>query len=101
MITYNIRQVSEKDAEALIDYMEELSQEPEIPLPLTPGCITLTLDAERDYLRGRRVTLELGHERVSGVAKGIAADGALLVKTAEGEAVRYCAGDIHVSDVSA
>jgi RimJ/RimL family protein N-acetyltransferase len=52
MTAYTIREATEADAEKLIAYLEELSQEPDIPLPLTPGCVQLTLEQELDYLRG-------------------------------------------------
>ena len=51
MPDYAIREATEDDAEKLIAYLEELSQEPDIPLPLTPGCVKLTLEQELDYLR--------------------------------------------------
>jgi RimJ/RimL family protein N-acetyltransferase len=52
MTAYTIREATEADAEKLIAYLEELSQEPDIPLPLTPGCVQMTLEQELDYLRG-------------------------------------------------
>jgi RimJ/RimL family protein N-acetyltransferase len=51
MTAYTIREATEDDAEKLIAYLIELSKEPDIPLPLTPGSVTLTLEQEREYLR--------------------------------------------------
>jgi RimJ/RimL family protein N-acetyltransferase len=50
MTAYTIREATEDDAEKLIAYLVELSKEPDIPLPLTPGSVTLTLEQEREYL---------------------------------------------------
>lgn len=51
MPEYRIREATEDDAGQLIAYLVELSGEPDIPLPLTPGSVNLTLEQEREYLR--------------------------------------------------
>jgi RimJ/RimL family protein N-acetyltransferase len=52
MTAYTIREATEDDAEKLIAYLVELSEESNIPLPLTPGCVTLSVEQEVEYLRG-------------------------------------------------
>jgi BirA family biotin operon repressor/biotin-[acetyl-CoA-carboxylase] ligase len=51
--------------------------------------------AEADVLAGREVLVSLGDHEVTGVARGIAADGALLLDTTDG-ARRLTAGDVSV-----
>lgn len=45
-------------------------------------------------LRGRRVRVEMGDERLSGIARGIDGDGALIVEDAGGRLQRVIAGDV-------
>ena len=47
----------------------------------------------RDWLRGKQVTVETQRQKVSGVAAGIAEDGALLIETA-GEMHRVTSGSV-------
>ncbi len=51
MPSYTIREATEDDAEKLLAYLTDLAAEPDISLPLTPGCVTLSLDQELEYLR--------------------------------------------------
>ncbi len=50
MPDYIIREATLDDAEALLEYLKILAEEPNIPLPLVPGCVTLTLEDECGYL---------------------------------------------------
>jgi BirA family transcriptional regulator, biotin operon repressor / biotin---[acetyl-CoA-carboxylase] ligase len=49
-----------------------------------------------DFLRGRRVQVDGPTGRVTGIALGIEADGALLIETVAGERCRVIAGDVSV-----
>jgi len=51
--------------------------------------------AEADVLLGREVRVSLGDSEVTGVARGLAADGALLLDTTDGSR-RLTAGDVRV-----
>ena len=52
-----------------------------------------------DYLKGRRVTLDVASGAVSGTAVGIEADGALLIETSPGARRRVISGDVSVRSV--
>jgi RimJ/RimL family protein N-acetyltransferase len=52
MADYSIREATLDDAQALIDYLVELSQEPDITLPMSPGSVNLTIEQEHAYLTG-------------------------------------------------
>jgi len=52
-----------------------------------------------DFLHGRRVSLDAAGGRLVGVARGIEADGALLVETAAGARERVIAGDVSVRGI--
>ncbi len=52
---------------------------------------------QHDYLCGRRVTIRTGAAEASGIARGIAADGALLVEGPQGLAAVF-AGDVTLRD---
>lgn len=47
-----------------------------------------------DVVAGREVSLHLPHTRIRGTARGIDADGALLIETAGGQQQRYLSGEI-------
>ncbi|MDC7807876.1 biotin--[acetyl-CoA-carboxylase] ligase [Luteimonas sp BLCC-B24] len=49
-----------------------------------------------DALRGRRIEVLTGRERVAGVAEGVAADGALAVRMADGTRQAFHAGEVSV-----
>lgn len=51
MADYIIREASLDDAQALIDYLVELSEEPDITLPMSPGSVNLTIEQELAYLK--------------------------------------------------
>jgi BirA family biotin operon repressor/biotin-[acetyl-CoA-carboxylase] ligase len=51
---------------------------------------------ERDALYGRQVTWTQDSQRMSGEARGIDDDGALVVFTESGERVRLDAGEVHL-----
>ncbi len=48
---YIIREANLDDAQALIDYLVELSEEPDITLPMMPGSVKLTIEQEHAYLK--------------------------------------------------
>lgn len=56
--------------------------------------------ARRDWLRGRDVCLRSGNDTICGVATGIAADGALLVRQPDGREHRLLAGDVHITEAT-
>ena len=45
-----IREAQPSDAEQLIAYVQRLSEEPDINIPLAPGEFNLTVEQERDFL---------------------------------------------------
>jgi BirA family biotin operon repressor/biotin-[acetyl-CoA-carboxylase] ligase len=51
---------------------------------------------ERDALHGRHITWTQDSEQLSGEARGIDDDGALVVFTESGEQVRLDAGEVHL-----
>ena len=53
---------------------------------------------ERSAVRGRRVEVVFLDEEIRGVAQGLDRDGALLVRTGEGEMRRVVAGDLKVKE---
>ena len=53
---------------------------------------------ERSAVRGRRVEVVFLDEEIRGVAQGLDRDGALLVRTEEGEMRRVVAGDLKVKE---
>jgi BirA family biotin operon repressor/biotin-[acetyl-CoA-carboxylase] ligase len=53
---------------------------------------------ERDWLRGRELTIDMPRQPVSGVAAGIADDGALLVAVADGAVHRVTSGTVVLAD---
>jgi len=55
MAGYIIREATLDDAQALIDYLVELSEEPDITLPLMPGSVKLTIEQEHAYLKSHLV----------------------------------------------
>ncbi len=52
---------------------------------------------EVDDLSGRRIALTCGHETLMGIAEGIDDDGALKLRTPDGELRRLHAGDVHIT----
>jgi BirA family biotin operon repressor/biotin-[acetyl-CoA-carboxylase] ligase len=57
--------------------------------------------SERDWLRGRQLTVDTPRRRVAGVGAGIADDGALLVDTGAGTRIRVTSGSIVVVEPGA
>ncbi len=57
--------------------------------------ISKAIDA-RSYLMGRRVEIALMNEPVSGIVRGIAPDGALLVERNDGEIEAVYSGEAHI-----
>lgn len=51
-----------------------------------------------DDLAGRRIALVRGAETLTGLARGIDADGALILEGADGRTRRLHAGDVHIVD---
>jgi RimJ/RimL family protein N-acetyltransferase len=85
MPDYLIREATLDDAQALLDYLKILADEPNIPLPLVPGCVNLTIEDERGYLTGH-----------------IEADNATyLVVEADGQIVGSAHGTPHPSPIMA
>jgi RimJ/RimL family protein N-acetyltransferase len=52
MIPFTIRDAVPADAAAILDYLKVLAEEPDIPLNLEPGCITITVEEEEKILAG-------------------------------------------------
>ena len=52
---------------------------------------------ERDWLRGRKLTIDTPRQPLSGVAAGVADDGALLVEVDDGEVQRVTSGTVVVA----
>jgi RimJ/RimL family protein N-acetyltransferase len=48
---HTIRPVRTEDAEKLVDYMRELTSEPDVNLPWTPGEFKMTVEEEREFLQ--------------------------------------------------
>ena len=52
MGNFSIRHAVPADAAAVLEYLKGLADEPDIPLNLEPGCITMTVDQEEKILAG-------------------------------------------------
>ena len=50
MRPFTIRDAVPDDAAAVLEYLKELAEEPDIPLNLQPGCVTLSVEEEARYL---------------------------------------------------
>lgn len=50
-MSWIIRKAREADAYGLLDYMQQLSEEPAVHLPLRPGTFNLTPEQEWEWIR--------------------------------------------------
>ncbi|MBU1073959.1 hypothetical protein KKG45_11995, partial [bacterium] len=55
---------------------------------------------EVDDLEGRQIRLQCGRETLHGISKGIDDEGALILRTNEGETRKLLAGDVHITGTS-
>ena len=53
----------------------------------------------RDVLRGRRLTIALTHDPVTGIAEGIGPDGALLLRDDGGRLIPIYSGEAHICSI--